>query len=336
VGGVALLDIKDSTESTPAELAGTKGNFMLRSYLTMIELSRKQGSFQWWCPSFDRVTQAIDRATACFPKLHTTVYISIFIMVAAFLQVVVLFPEGSLVDFPQYATMGPVLASGCWVATTSAALSLVFLFRAATRDPGYLPKKSVRKEGALGSADTNRPAICSGNWDLLCVKCKILKPVRTKHCTVCDRCVSLYDHHSPWIGNCVGSRNRKDMILFLVLLTVAITAGALVASHRMWALGQMELGMTHAPALLMWLVVDSVLLVFVGTLAITKCIEVASNLTAFEMANFHTEACGYLKDNSSKFHNPYDKGVVSNVTECLLQSPKFDEIIFSRQICLKS
>eukprot|EP00854_Cymbomonas_tetramitiformis_P012039 gene12039-biopygen12381 len=125
---------------------------------------------------------------------------------------------------------------------------------AEVRVGGMEPRGPVRKEGALGSADTNRPAICSGNWDLLCVKCKILKPVRTKHCTVCDRCVSLYDHHSPWIGNCVGSRNRKDMILFLVLLTVAITAGALVASHRMWALGQMELGMTHAPALLMWLV----------------------------------------------------------------------------------
>jgi len=41
-----------------------------------------------------------------------------------------------------------------------------------------------------------------------------VKPARAHHCRVCCTCVLNYDHHCPWIGQCVGARNRKFFMNF--------------------------------------------------------------------------------------------------------------------------
>ena len=39
-----------------------------------------------------------------------------------------------------------------------------------------------------------------------CAACRVHRmPLRTKHCKGCGRCVSRLDHHSPWMGNCIGT-----------------------------------------------------------------------------------------------------------------------------------
>ena len=56
-----------------------------------------------------------------------------------------------------------------------------------------------------------------------CPKCNHAKPERCHHCSVCKACVLKYDHHCPYIGTCVGFRNQKFFILFLIyaLITCA-------------------------------------------------------------------------------------------------------------------
>lgn len=55
----------------------------------------------------------------------------------------------------------------------------------------------------------------------LCHTCHILRPLRSKHCRDARRCVLLFDHHCPFVGNTVGLNNYKWFYLTLLFMTLA-------------------------------------------------------------------------------------------------------------------
>ena len=48
-----------------------------------------------------------------------------------------------------------------------------------------------------------------------CTVCHIEQPLRCKHCKQCDQCVATFDHHCPWLANCIGERNKKVYFAYL-------------------------------------------------------------------------------------------------------------------------
>lgn len=62
----------------------------------------------------------------------------------------------------------------------------------------------------------------------LCPDCQVIRTPRSRHCAICNVCVERFDHHCPWINNCVGVSNHNPFLVFLastftlILFSVAV------------------------------------------------------------------------------------------------------------------
>eukprot|EP00347_Sterkiella_histriomuscorum_P000482 403375686 len=90
-------------------------------------------------------------------------------------------------------------------------ITTVFFFLSWLKNPGYLEKSQRLDFLAL---------VLKYDSFALCPECSLIKTERSKHCNICNRCVSRYDHHCPWINNCVGINNHGYFYIYILSLLI--------------------------------------------------------------------------------------------------------------------
>jgi len=67
-----------------------------------------------------------------------------------------------------------------------------------------------------------------------CDPCKIWKPPRAHHCSMCGRCVLRMDHHCPFVGNCIGLKNHGHFVLMYVFALLGLLYSLGLCSIVAW------------------------------------------------------------------------------------------------------
>lgn len=120
-------------------------------------------------------------------------------------------------------------------------LPYLFLYLSAFADPGIITPANHSRAMAQYPYDFTlfQPGAACGT-------CRLLKPPRSKHCSVCKKCISKLDHHCIFINNCVGAGNQHWFVLLLLttaiqtlyggVLGAAIIAARVRARYPDWSL----------------------------------------------------------------------------------------------------
>ncbi|UIZ25493.1 hypothetical protein KXD40_006414 [Peronospora effusa] len=219
------------------------------------------------------------------------------------------------------------------------------------KDPGYVPRSTRPAYELLALEDNVVP----------CPTCVTRKPLRSKHCSACRRCVHRFDHHCPWINNCVGIGNHRSFLVFLTTLSSfcftisAISMSILMGHFPLHPPASSAVGDSISSALLPWrwlqppewalagdvdvhtksstLVLHSIHAILLlcaiifgmptVTLLIIQLRNVSRNLTTNEV--FNKDKYPYLKTPTDEFYNPFDRGCLHNFGEVCRGSISIDE-----------
>ncbi|KAL8197667.1 hypothetical protein R6Q57_024315 [Mikania cordata] len=317
------LMVTDNTGLAPAQLASDKNHrqvaFFLGNARKLFE-KRYEGTF-------GRLSKlGLAPALLCV----------IFVLLLTYISSVI-----TASNLPKLTASSALFA---WMGVLFACSGLVLFYKCSCKDPGFIKanmkdSKDATDDEPLLKIDISDPALLAGNWTQLCATCKIVRPLRAKHCSTCERCVEQFDHHCPWVCNCIGKKNKWDFVGFLVLEVVAMALTGAVALTRIvtdplapssFGAWLQHVGNQHTGVLL-FLFSEFFLFIGVAALTVIQISQVGRNITTNEMANMMRY--NYLRGPGGRFRNPYDHGCKKNCSDFLINGYNEDiEIIESEGV----
>ncbi len=111
-------------------------------------------------------------------------------------------------------------------------LTLTLMIAVSMSNPGFIPRQSAYFStgpigalplASLGVEPTKFMEIPVNGVQIrmkFCKTCSLMRPPRTSHCGTCGVCVERFDHHCPWVGNCIGKKNYGLFLTFLWFIVV--------------------------------------------------------------------------------------------------------------------
>eukprot|EP00252_Welwitschia_mirabilis_P010289 TRINITY_DN23488_c0_g1_i1.p1 TRINITY_DN23488_c0_g1~~TRINITY_DN23488_c0_g1_i1.p1 ORF type:complete len:442 (-),score=68.61 TRINITY_DN23488_c0_g1_i1:562-1887(-) len=204
---------------------------------------------------------------------------------------------------------------------------LLLLLLTSARDPGIVPRAphppdpedifdSVNQTADWAGGQTprlrlprTRDVLVNGKTVKVkyCDTCMLYRPPRCSHCSICNNCVERFDHHCPWVGQCIGLRNYRFFFMFVSSCTLlCIYVFGISALYIKFVMDDNECtlwqAMKHSPASIVLMIYTFVAVWFVGGLSLFHLYLISINQTTYE--NFR-----YRCDNKV---NPYNEGIVKN------------------------